>query len=151
MVSEVTLCTSVREMLGSNLSQDTGYPYCGFWWFYSVPLCRDRDSTSIRPQQLPPKSFPIRHYTASVCRLNCCWPSPAQSFLAPRLVKIYYRDFCSLLDVYVFRSGALSSTGEGGLFGATFVAGVVRKNHDSQRLRLRGFSLAHWRHRTVSL
>jgi hypothetical protein len=44
----------------------------------------------------------------SVGRLNCCWPSPAQSFLASGLVEIYEQDFCSPLDMYVFRNGASS-------------------------------------------
>jgi hypothetical protein len=47
-----------------------------------------------------------------VSRLNCCWPSPAQSFLTG-LLKIHVKDFYSLLDVYVFRNLASSPTKEG--------------------------------------
>jgi hypothetical protein len=42
-------------------------------------------------------------------RLNFCWPLPAQSFLASGLVEIYDQVFCSLLDRYVFGSGASPS------------------------------------------
>jgi hypothetical protein len=48
-----------------------------------------------------------------VGRLNCCWSSPAQSFLS----KICDQDFCSLLHMYVFTSGASSFSVD-----ATFVA-----------------------------
>jgi hypothetical protein len=46
----------------------------------------------------------------SVGLLNCCWSSPAQSVLASGLVEIYDQDLYSLLDMYVYRSGASSST-----------------------------------------
>jgi hypothetical protein len=45
-----------------------------------------------------------------VSELNCCWPSPALSFLASGLFEIYDQDFCSPLDMYVFRNGASSCT-----------------------------------------
>jgi hypothetical protein len=41
-----------------------------------------------------------------VLRLNCCWSLPVKSFLASGLIEIYEQDFCSVLDMYVFRSGA---------------------------------------------
>jgi hypothetical protein len=48
-----------------------------------------------------------------VSQLNCCRPLPAQSFLASGLVHIYDQDFCSLLGIYVFSSGASSLMREG--------------------------------------
>jgi hypothetical protein len=60
-----------------------------------------------------------------VDRLNCCWSSPAQPFLASSLVETYDEVFCSLLDMYVFRGGAYSSTRGGGrciCAGAMFVS-----------------------------
>jgi hypothetical protein len=47
------------------------------------------------------------------CRLNFCWPSPAQLSLVSGIVEIYDQDFRSLLDMYVSRSAAFSSTREG--------------------------------------
>jgi hypothetical protein len=35
-------------------------------------------------------------------RLNCCWSSLPQSFLASDLVEIHDQDFCSLLHMYGF-------------------------------------------------
>jgi hypothetical protein len=52
----------------------------------------------------------------SVGRSNCCWSSPAQSFLASGLVEIYDQGFCSLQKLYVFRSGAYLWRGEGSVF-----------------------------------
>jgi hypothetical protein len=49
-------------------------------------------------------------------RVHCCWPSPAESFLALGLLEIYDQDFFSILDMYVFRNGAsFSMRGEVGL------------------------------------
>jgi hypothetical protein len=48
-----------------------------------------------------------------VGRLNNCLFSPAQSFLASGLLEIHDQDFCSLLDMYLFRNGASSSAKEG--------------------------------------
>jgi hypothetical protein len=45
----------------------------------------------------------IYHYVREVGWLNCCWVSPAQSFLAAGLVQIYDQ------DLYVSKSGASSS------------------------------------------
>jgi hypothetical protein len=53
------------------------------------------------------KTYPLKDWGLSVGRLICCWASPAQSFLASDLVAIYDQDFCSLLDMYGFRSGGL--------------------------------------------
>jgi hypothetical protein len=57
-------------------------------------------------------------YFPSVGRLNCYWPSPAQSFLASvssgSMTKIFY--LYSPLDMYVFRNGASSSTRDGSIF-----------------------------------
>jgi hypothetical protein len=36
--------------------------------------------------------------------------SHRQSFLASRLLEVHYKDFCSLLGMYLFRNGAYSST-----------------------------------------
>jgi hypothetical protein len=44
-----------------------------------------------------------RNIRLSICR--ACWPLPAQAFLASDVVEIYDQDFCSLLDMYVLRSG----------------------------------------------
>jgi hypothetical protein len=39
-------------------------------------------------------------FRQSAGQLNCCWPSPAQSFLASSVVEIHDQDFCScVLDV----------------------------------------------------
>jgi hypothetical protein len=51
-----------------------------------------------------------------VCRLNYCWPSPAQLFLASGLVEIYDQDSCSLLDMYVLRNGPPLRREEGSVF-----------------------------------
>jgi hypothetical protein len=62
--------------------------------------------------------------TMSVGQLNCCWPSPAQSFLASGLVETFDQDFF-LLDMYVFEKwGLLLAKGKGLSFceGATFDA-----------------------------
>jgi hypothetical protein len=49
-------------------------------------------------------------YISMISPLDCCWPSPAQSYLPSGLVEIHGQDFCSLLDMYVFRNGASSWT-----------------------------------------
>jgi hypothetical protein len=49
----------------------------------------------------------------SVGRLNRCWSSTAQSFFYSGLFEIHDQRICSLLDVYVFRNGASSSTSGG--------------------------------------
>jgi hypothetical protein len=54
----VTLLALVREVLGLNLGWDI---LTWFLWFYSVPPDKFRDSTSIRPRPLPPKSSSIHH------------------------------------------------------------------------------------------
>jgi hypothetical protein len=61
----------------------------------------------------------------SVGRLNCCWPSPVQPFVASGLVKTFDHDFSSVLDMYVFEKWRLLfDEGRGRSFsgGATFVA-----------------------------
>jgi hypothetical protein len=45
----------------------------------------------------------IIYYTYAVCQLNCCWFSPAQSFLASGLVTLCDPDFCSVLDMCMFQ------------------------------------------------
>jgi hypothetical protein len=68
------------------------------------------------PPHTPPlhnsRHCPVPEYSVgrSIVLLNCCWASQAQSFLASGLVEIYDKDFCSFLDMYVFRSGTFSST-----------------------------------------
>jgi hypothetical protein len=42
-------------------------------------------------------------------RLNCCWSWPAQSSLVSGLLEIHDQEFCSLLDMYMFRSGPSNS------------------------------------------
>jgi hypothetical protein len=63
--------------------------------------------------------------------LNCYWPSPAHSFLALGLIEIHDQDFCFLIDMCVFTSGAYSPT-RGGCrsfyVGATFVAPLYSLN-----------------------
>jgi hypothetical protein len=39
--------------------------------------------------------------------LNCCWSSPAQSFLASGLVQTFDQDFFSVLDMYMFEKWGL--------------------------------------------
>jgi hypothetical protein len=46
----------------------------------------------------------------SVGRSNSCWSSPAQSVLASVSSRSMTQDFCTLPDMYVFRSGAFSLT-----------------------------------------
>jgi hypothetical protein len=40
---------------------------------------------------------------------NCCWPLPAHSLLVLSLVEIHHCDIYSLLHIFLFRSGAISS------------------------------------------
>jgi hypothetical protein len=49
-------------------------------------------------------------------RLDCCWPSPAPSFLPSGSLEIHDQDFSFLLDMYVFRNGVSSSTRGRGRF-----------------------------------
>jgi hypothetical protein len=60
--SQVILYTCIREMLDSNLGRDNGYADWGCLRFSSVLPGKFLNSTSIRPRQLPSKSFPI-HYS----------------------------------------------------------------------------------------
>jgi hypothetical protein len=57
----VTLQTCIREMLGSNLGPDTGYPHLEFSRVFPVPPCKPRNNTPIRQLPLPSKSFPIHN------------------------------------------------------------------------------------------
>jgi hypothetical protein len=56
---EVMLSAGIHEVLGLNLHQDTGYPDLRLLWFSSVPPGKCWGSTSIRPQLLPSRSFPL--------------------------------------------------------------------------------------------
>jgi hypothetical protein len=47
----------ILEVFGSILGRDIGHSEWNFWWFSSVLPEKFRDSTSLRPQQLPSKSF----------------------------------------------------------------------------------------------
>jgi hypothetical protein len=77
--------------------------------------------------QLPRNTFPSTNLPSCVhsvksgvvCRsvgqLNCLWSSPAKSLLASALVENCEQRFCSLLDMYVFRSGTFRRK-EGSVF-----------------------------------
>jgi hypothetical protein len=49
------------------------------------------------------------HTDRSIGRLDCWWLSPAEAFVALGLLEIHDDDFCSFLDMYLFRNGASSS------------------------------------------
>jgi hypothetical protein len=61
---EVTLCSCVREVPGSNLGLDTRYPDWRVSWFFPLLPGKCQYSTSIGSQPLPFKSF--RVYYSSV-------------------------------------------------------------------------------------
>jgi hypothetical protein len=52
----------IRDMLSSNLGQNTGY-HGWRLWFSSVSTGKCRDNTSIRTWPLPVTAFPIHHST----------------------------------------------------------------------------------------
>jgi hypothetical protein len=52
----VTLCTRIRELLGSNLGQDNSYLDWSFPWLSTNPPGKRWDGTSFAPRSLPPKS-----------------------------------------------------------------------------------------------
>jgi hypothetical protein len=67
-------------------------------------------------------------------RINYCWSSPAQTFLASGLLETFDKVFCSLLDMYVFeKCGLLFDEWRDRSFsgGAMFVAPQFQ--HESQR------------------
>jgi hypothetical protein len=51
----------IQQILCSNLERDSDYPDCGFSYFSSTPSGKFRDSISIKPQPLPPKTVQIHH------------------------------------------------------------------------------------------
>jgi hypothetical protein len=75
-----------------------------------------------------PYSLTAQRASRTFGRLNCCWSSPEQSFLVLGPVWIHDQKCCSLLDVYVFRSGASTSTSVGvrKLLITSLLLGVIR-------------------------
>jgi hypothetical protein len=57
----VTIQTCIRDVLGTIVALDTGYPVWGFYRFSSIPSGKCRDGTSITPRTFPSKSFLIDH------------------------------------------------------------------------------------------
>jgi hypothetical protein len=71
-------------------------------------------------------------------KLNCYWSSPAQSYLTLGIVEIYDQDFCSLLDMYIFRSLASSTMRDG----VGLSVGLRSLHRSTAKLLL--ISLAQW-------
>jgi hypothetical protein len=89
------------------------------WWQWA-----SRNKYPIRvlkPKRYDLQRKKIRHVTSQFIyslqpwrrmvggRSDCCWHSPAQSFLALGFMEIHDQGLCSLLDMCVFRNEASSS------------------------------------------
>jgi hypothetical protein len=61
MVEWLTLLIRIREVRGSNLSLETGYPNSGFRGFSVPPGQMPGKDLKMRPRPLPYKSFSLRH------------------------------------------------------------------------------------------
>jgi hypothetical protein len=104
-------CTVVSVMTATCLQALTSTVILGSKSHWTHDLILRSDSFG----SLPDCSFAVHSWL--VGQSNCCWPSPAQSFLASSLIKIYEQDFCSLLrHVCVLKVGPPLGWGEGLIF-----------------------------------
>jgi hypothetical protein len=79
----------------------------------SRPVC-----LAVKPHLGPKTRFfvAVREVANTIGWVNCCRPSPAQSFVASVSSRSMNKISVPLLDMYVFRNGASSSTREGSVF-----------------------------------
>jgi hypothetical protein len=108
LLSQIRDSPNLEGQIPVFISPGTGWPSytTRHWVTFSSPPTTLRATEEV----LEPAST-----RGSVGWVNCYWPSPA---VIPgfSLLEIHDQDFYSVLDMYVFRNGACSSTKEGSVF-----------------------------------
>jgi hypothetical protein len=113
--------SNISSALGLNNDKTSRVPICKL--LFSFPRCRELDHPVFTALDFGTIFFyrarssallPTFQPGGSVSRLNCCWSSPAQSFLASGLVETFDQDFLSLSwTCTCLRNGASSRTSGG--------------------------------------